>query len=156
MSGERELIRTSLEVGFGAGFIPEQLVRYRGRLTRAIPHTSSYPFEDAQFDVVLMEGSGLTPEAIREAHRVLVPKIGRLFFIVPEKTRSQPGWTVSDVYAFVRNGFDIVGVERPSWWLFGRKGHTLTIQARKKTWKAYQGLSHDTSVPIAPFRRSPL
>ena len=76
---------------------------------------------------------------VREAHRVLRPD-GRLFFIVPEKTRQQDGFALPDVYSIVRDGFNIIETERPPWWLFGCRGHTLTITARKKTWKSYKGL----------------
>ena len=39
-----------------------------------------------------------------------------------EKTKSQKGYSLPDVYSLVRDGFNIVDVERPTWWLFGRRG----------------------------------
>ena len=60
---------------------------------------------------------------------------GRLYFIVPEKTKAQDGFTLPDVYSIVRGGFNIVEASRPPWWLFGRRGRTLTICAKKKNWK---------------------
>lgn len=144
-------VKTSLEVGFPNAGLPERFVRYRGKANRAIPRMDEFPYEDAQFEVVLLEGAAVTLQSVREAHRVLRPK-GRLFFTVPEKTRTQGGFSLPDIYSLIRDGFDIVDVERPAWWKFGRAGHTLTISARKKTWKAYKGLAHDHSLPFAPFR----
>ena len=100
---------------------------------------ADFPYEDSQFEVVLLEGSAVSTITVREAHRVLRPD-GRLFFIVPEKTRQQDGFALPDVYSIVRDGFNIIETERPPWWLFGCRGHTLTITARKKTWKSYKGL----------------
>jgi len=131
-------IRTSLEVGFPEGGLPEKLVRYRGKDSRHIPVSAEFPYEDAQFEVVMLEGTAVSEETVREAHRVLRPD-GRLLFIVPEKSRRQDGFTMPDVYSIVREGFNIVGLERPPWWLFGLRGHTLSITARKKAWKSYKG-----------------
>lgn len=144
-------VRTSLEVGFPNAILPERFVAYRGKQNRAIPKVDEFPFEDAQFEVVMMDSSAVTFAAVREAHRVLRPS-GYLFFIVPEKTRRQQGFSVPDVYSLIRDGFDIVDVARPAWWRFGSQGRTLTIAARKKTWKAYKGLPHDGALPFSPFR----
>ena len=144
-------VKTSLEVGFPNAILPERFAVYRGKQNRALPKTEEFPYEDAQFEVVLMDGSVVSRASIREAHRVLRPS-GFLFFIVPEKTRRQDGFTVPDIYSLIRDGFDIVGVERPAWWRFGAQGRTLTISARKKTWKAYKGLAHDGTLPFSPFR----
>ena len=127
-------IRTSLEVGFADGALPEQLARFRGRQTRSIGNCPSYPFEDAQFDVVLMEEKVVSLKSVREAHRVLKPD-GRLFFVVPERTKKQAGFTLPEIYSLVRNGFNIVEVVRPPWWLFGLRGRTITICAQKKNWR---------------------
>lgn len=127
-------VRTSLEVGFPEGTVPEAFVRFRGRQTRAIGALVEFPFEDAQFDVVLMDGGVVSAKTVREAHRVLRPE-GRLFFTVPERTKKQPGYTLPDVYSIVRDGFNITGVTRPAWWLFGSQGRTLSICATKKAWK---------------------
>lgn len=127
-------VRTSLEVGFADGALPERFARYRGRQARALAAAASFPYEDEQFDVVMMDGASVDVARIREAHRVLRPD-GRLFFTVQERTKKQDGFTLPDVYSIVRCGFDIVGVERPAWWLFGRRGRTITISAAKKAWK---------------------
>ena len=127
-------IRTSLEVGFPEGTLPEAFANLRGQQTRAIGNLSEFPYENAQFDVVLMDGSAVSAASVREAHRVLRPE-GRLFFIVPEKTKKQDGFTLPDIYSIVRGGFNITEFTRPAWWFFGRQGRTFTICATKKNWK---------------------
>ena len=127
-------IRTSLEVGFPEGNLPEALVRFRGRQTRAIGALAEFPYEDGQFDAVLMDGSAVSAKAVREVHRVLRPE-GRLFFTVPERTKKQEGYTLPDIYSIVREGFNITEVTRPAWWFFGSRGRTISICATKKAWK---------------------
>lgn len=133
MSGLMD-IRASLEVGFGEGELPERYGRLRGRAWRAIDAVAEFPFEDEQFDIVLMAGVAVTRQSVREAHRVLKPE-GRLFFTVPQRTKSQAGLALPDVYSLVRDGFNIIEVERPAWWRFGRGGRTLSICAQKKNWR---------------------
>ena len=127
-------VRTSLEVGFPESGPPPRFVSLRGREWRAVGASAEFPFEDGQFEVVLMDARAVSPASVREAHRVLRPD-GRLYFTVPEKTKSQDGYSLPDVHSLVRDGFNIVEVERPAWWLFGRRGRTLTICARKKAWR---------------------
>jgi len=127
-------IRTSLEVGFDGAELPVRFVGLRGREWRAIGAVPEFPFEDGQFEVVLLATCAVSGKSVRESHRVLRPE-GRLFFTVPEKTRSQDGYTLPNVYSLVRDGFNIVGVERPRWRLFGRRERTLTICAQKKNWR---------------------
>ena len=134
MSHLRE-IRTSLEVGFPEGNLPESFVRFRGRQTRAIGALAEFPYEDGQFDAVLMDGGVVSTKAVREAHRVLRPE-GRLFFTVPERTKKQEGYTLPDIYSIVREGFNITEVTRPAWWFFGSRGRSISICATKKAWKA--------------------
>ena len=128
-------IRTSLDVGFGGAELPARFARLRGREWRSIGVVQEFPFEDDQFDVVMLEAAAVSAKAVREAHRVLRPE-GRLFFTVPEKTGSQEGYTLPHVYSLVRDGFNIVGVERPRWRLFRRRERTLTICAQKKNWRS--------------------
>lgn len=128
-------IRTSLEVGFSGGELPEKLRSYRGKEWRSIAATVLFPYEDAQFDVVMLDGSMVGKESIKEAHRVLRAN-GRCLFIVPQKTSRQGGYELGDVHALVRDGFNIIDVERPKWWRFGFAGRTLFICAQKKVWKA--------------------
>ena len=127
-------IRASLEVGFPEGNLPEAFVRFRGKQTRSIGALAEFPYEDGQFDAVLMDGGVVSTKAVREAHRVLHPE-GRLFFTVPERTKKQEGYTLPDVYSIVREGFNITEVTRPAWWFFGSRGRTISICATKKAWK---------------------
>jgi len=133
---ELKTVRTSLEVGFSDGNLPDRFVRFRGRVTRSIGREAEFPYEDAQFDVVMLDGAAVARETVKEAHRVLRPE-GRLYFIVPEKTKKQTGYTLPDVYSIVREGFNIVEVERPAWWRFGTGERVLTICAQKKNWRAH-------------------
>ena len=127
-------IRTSLEVGFPEGNLPESFVRFRGKQTRSIGALAAFPYEDGQFDVVLMDGGAVSAKTVREAHRVLQPE-GRLFFTVPERTKKQEGYTLPDIYSILREGFNITEVTRPAWWFFGSRGRTISICATKKAWK---------------------
>ena len=127
-------IRASLEVGFGEGGLPERYRRMRGRAWRSIEAVADFPFEDEQFDVVVMAGGAVSRPVVREAHRVLRPE-GRLFFTVPQRTKRQEGFALPDVYSLVRYGFNIIEVERPAWWRFGLGGRTLSICAQKKNWR---------------------
>ena len=128
-------IRTSLEVGFPGGTLPEAFAKFRGRQTRVIGNVAEFPYEDRQFDVVLMSGDAVSAKSVKEAHRVLKPE-GRLFFTVDEKTKSQDGFTLPDVYSIVRGGFNIPELTRPRWCFLLRRRRTLTICATKKNWKS--------------------
>ena len=127
-------VRTSLEVGFPDETLPPRFAPLRGRAWRRLAAASRFPFEDAQFEVVLLHASAVSHETVKEAHRVLRPE-GRLVFSVPLRTRGRAGFTLKDVYALVREGFHIVGVERPAWWRFWSRDRSLAICAQKKTWK---------------------
>ena len=128
-------VRTSLEVGFPEGTLPEAFANLRGRQTRAIGNVAEFPYEDRQFDVVLMSGDVVSAKSVKEAHRVLRPE-GRLFFTVDERTKSQAGFTLPDIYSIVRGGFNITGLTRPRWCFLLRRRRTLTICATKKNWKS--------------------
>lgn len=131
---KQKSVRTSLEVGFAENALPDRFVGLRGRESRAIAAVAEFPFEDAQFEVVIMHADAISGNSVKEAHRVLRPA-GRLYFTVPEKTKKQNGFTLPEIYRLVRYGFDIVGLERPRWWFLGIGERTLTICARKKNWK---------------------
>ena len=131
-----EQVKTSLAVGFPEGPLPESFQPYEGRAHRAIGAVAEFPFEDAQFEVVMMEGSCVDAKSVREAHRVLRPA-GRLVFVVNEKTKSQEGMTLPEIYKTVRDGFNIVDVGRQPWWLFGLRGRTIAICAQKKNWRSH-------------------
>ena len=128
-------VRTSLEVGFPEGTLPEAFANLRGRQTRAIGNVAEFPYEDRQFDVVLMSGDAVSAKSVKEAHRVLRPE-GRLFFTVDERTGSQAGFTLPDIYSIVRGGFNITELTRPRWCFLLRRRRTLTICATKKNWKS--------------------
>lgn len=133
-------VRTGLDVGFQDGEIPACFVPLKGRFWRSISAQPEFPFEDAQFEAVVMHGSAVTPASVKEAHRVLKPD-GCLYFIVPERTGRQEGFTMPDIYATVRDGYNIIGVDRPRWWFFRSRGRTFTICARKKNWRSSKGLT---------------
>lgn len=129
-------VRTSLEVGFANGALPSALAAYRGRAWRRADGAGSLPFEDSQFEVVMLAAGSVSRQAAKEAHRVLRPD-GCLRFVVPERTRRQPGWTLPEVYSAVRDGFHIVEAVRTApWWAFWRRRRELEICARKKAWKS--------------------
>ena len=128
-------IRSGLDVGFNDEDVSQTLREFRGGVWMSLDARASFPFEDAQFEVVVMNGSVVSRAIVREANRVLRPE-GCLFFTVPEKMGSQEGYTLPNVYSLVRDGFNIVGVERPRWRLFRRRNRTLTICAQKKNWRS--------------------
>ena len=109
------------------------------------------PFEDHQFDVVLLTKTsidGKVPLAaalfaqsrkrlgmlVREVHRILQGG-GCLFFTVDEVAKDGIGWTQRAIYELLRDGFDVVELKRPPWWRFGTAGRTLTVCARRKNWR---------------------
>ena len=128
-------VRTSLEVGFPGGTLPEAFANLRGQQTRVVGNVAEFPYEDRQFDVVLMSGDAVSAKSVKEAHRVLRPE-GRLFFTVDERTKSQAGYTLPDIYSIVRGGFNITELTRPRWCFLLRRRRTLTICATKKNWKS--------------------
>ena len=144
-------VRTSLEVGFPGGELPKRLESCRGRTTRAIEATNDFPFEDAQFEVVMIDGKCVSAAMVKEAHRVLRPD-GWLLFVVDERRGAGgAGYTMPEIYTMVREGFNILRAERPPWWKFGRDGHTISISAQKKNWRAYRGFSVGGGLALSPF-----
>ena len=144
-------VRTGLAVGFdGEGAMNEFKARCGG-VWAAASGTEELPFEDRQFEVVVLERRSVDRDCVHEAHRVLKPD-GCLFFTVPERTGKQEGFTPPEIYKVVREGFDIIELKRPKWWTFGRCGHTITVCARKKAWREHRGLFTEGSLPFTPFR----
>ena len=98
------------------------------------------PFEDHQFDVVLLAASLFAQSRqrldmlVREVHRILQGG-GCLFFTVDEVAKDGIGWTQRAIYELLRDGFDVVELKRPPWWRFGTAGRTLTVCARRKNWR---------------------
>ncbi len=128
-------IRTSLEVGFPDGRLPARYAPLRGRAWRSTAWSGELPFEDAQFEVVILDGASVSRESVKEAHRVLRPD-GRLYFAMPIRDYGTSARALSTCYSLVREGFHIVAVDRSDWWRFWRKDRTLTVCAKKKTWKS--------------------
>ncbi len=129
-------IRTSLAVGFPKGELCERFEPFVGREHRDIESVDEFPFEDSQFEIVMVHGSCVNAKTVKEAHRVLRPA-GNLLFVVNEKFGSQDGFALPDIYKIVREGFNITEVERPPWWLFGLRGRTISICAQKKNWRSH-------------------
>ena len=144
-------VRTGLDVGFGDEEVTNLLREAFRGLWLSIGARDTFPYEDAQFEVVVLNGENLTREEIREANRVLKPK-GCAFFTVNEKTRKQEGYTLPGVYRMVREGFDIIAIKRPKWWHFGRRGRTITVCLRKKAWRACKSFVRPTGPTFTPFR----
>ncbi|MCR5414676.1 MAG: class I SAM-dependent methyltransferase [Kiritimatiellae bacterium] len=144
-------VRTGLAVGI-ADPDYDILRALRGGVWMQVPLTPEFPFEDRQFEVVVMDGSAVSRDSVREAHRVLRPE-GCLFFTVQEKSgQDGDGFSAPDIYKIVREGYDIVELKRPPWWVFGRRGRTLTVCARKKNWREHRGLVRDGALALMPFR----
>lgn len=141
-------VRSGLDVGFDDEDVSRTLREFRGGVWMSIGNRPDFPFEDAQFEVVVMNGSMVSRDSVREANRILRPD-GCLFFTVPERTRSQVGLTPPEIYRIIREGFDILAVKRPAWWTFGFRGHTLTVCARKKAWREHKGIFREGYSPFA-------
>lgn len=152
IAGRYKRIRSGLDVGFDDEDVTNALRELRGGIWMSIGGRKAFPFEDSQFEVVVMEGADVNRESVREANRVLRPE-GCLFFSVPERTRKQEGYTLPEVYRMIREGFDILSVRRPRWWFFRRRGRTLTVCARKKAWHEHKGFIREGSLPFTPFRK---
>ena len=129
--------RTGLDVGFDGAALPSCFAALKGAAWRSIPASAEFPVADAQFEAVVMNGSVVSAATVKEAHRVLKPD-GCLYFIVPEKNARQGGFTMPDIYATVRGGYNIVDVVKPKCWQFGGKGRTFTICAKKKNWRSME------------------
>ncbi len=118
------------------------------------------PFEDHQFDVVLLSSAMLSQPRerlgtlIREAHRILQGG-GCLYFTVEEASGDGAGWTQRAVYELLRDGFDVVGLKRPPWWRFGTAGRTLTVCARRKNWRNRGTPIVGAAMPVSSAMLSP-
>ena len=126
-------VRTSLEVGFD-GELPEMYRALKGRDSRSIAAVEEFPYEDEQFQVVLMSGAVVSLQQVKEAHRVL-KKSGRLYFTVRTDSSGEKGMTLAQIYQLMRSGLNLIEVERTPWWKFWVVEKTLSICAEKKNWK---------------------
>ena len=118
------------------------------------------PFEDHQFEVVLLAATLFAQPRerletlIREVHRILQGG-GCLYFTVEDETGGNAGWTQRAVYELLRDGFDVVGLKRPSWWKFGTAGRTLTVCARRKNWRNRGTPIVGAALPVSSAMLSP-
>ena len=117
------------------------------------------PFDDHQFEVVVLSAALLsgdrarTDAVVRETHRILQGG-GCLVFSVDE-AGSGVGFSQRGIYDLLRNGFDVVGLKRPPWWKFGAAGRTLTVCARRKTWRRHVAPIVGKTMPVSPAMLSP-
>lgn len=145
-------VRSALMVGFRGNDAQELLSSHRPGVWMNTGAEAELPFEDGQFEVVIVATSAVSREMVREVNRVLTSG-GSMFFTVNEKTRSEEGYTPPEIYRLIREGFDILSVRRPPWWVFGKRGHTLTVCARKKAWREHKGFRRDGTYLFTPFHR---
>ena len=118
------------------------------------------PFEDHQFDVVLLAAAFFAHSRqrlgmlVREVHRILQGG-GCLFFTVDEVAKDGIGWTQRAIYELLRDGFDVVELKRPPWWRFGTAGRTLTVCARRKNWRNRGVPIVGAALPVSSAMLSP-
>ena len=117
------------------------------------------PFDDHQFEVVVLSAALLSNDraraeaVVRETHRILQGG-GCLVFSVDESS-SGAGFSQRGVYDLLKEGFDVVGLKRPPWWKFGAAGRTLTVCARRKTWRRRSGPIVGEAMPVSSAMLSP-
>ncbi|MGN0853244.1 MAG: methyltransferase domain-containing protein [Kiritimatiellia bacterium] len=118
------------------------------------------PFEDNQFEVVLLSAAMLrqhparVASLVREIHRVLQGG-GCLIFAVDEASSGSEGYSQRRIYELLRDGFDVVGLKRPPWWRFGRAGRLMTVCARRKNWRNRGRSIVNASMPVSAAVLSP-
>ncbi len=129
-------VRTSLEIGFADGELPECYRSFRGANWRAVGVQKELPYEDAQFQVVIMHESAVSLPMVKEAHRVLKSG-GMLYFTVTERGKNEKdkGFTPAEACSLLRDGFNIVGIENTPGWQFWVRPRVISIRAQKKNWK---------------------
>ena len=143
-------VRSGLDVGFGDEGASAAFASCRGGEWRTLGGVDRFPYADSQFQVVVLAPSAVTKELVREANRVLQPE-GSLFFTVAERRVGTEGFSAPEIYKLVREGFDIVSLNKPRWWRFGRERGTVTVCARKKAWRERRSFSRGGSFPLSPF-----
>ena len=117
------------------------------------------PFDDHQFEVVVLSAAlfsgdrARTDTVVRETHRILQGG-GCLVFSVDE-SGSGVGFSQRGIYDLLKEGFDVVGLKRPPWWKFGAAGRTLTVCARRKTWRRRSTLIVGEAMPVSSAMLSP-
>ena len=117
------------------------------------------PFDDHQFEVVVLSAALISGDraradaVVRETHRILQGG-GCLVFSVDESA-SGAGFSQRGVYDLLKEGFDVVGLKRPPWWKFGAAGCTLTVCARRKTWRRRSAPIVGEAMPVSSAMLSP-
>ncbi len=117
------------------------------------------PFDDHQFEVVVLSAALLSGDraradaVVRETHRILQGG-GCLVFSVDE-AGSGVGFSERGIYDLLKDGFDVVGLKRPPWWKFGAAGRTLTVCARRKTWRRRSAPIVGEAMPVSSAMLSP-
>ena len=117
------------------------------------------PFDDHQFEVVVLSAALLsgdrarTDAVVRETHRILQGG-GCLVFSVDE-AGSGMGFSQRGIYDLLKEGFDVVGLKLPPWWKFGAAGRTLTVCARRKTWRRRSAPIVGEAMPVSSAMLSP-
>lgn len=144
-------VRSGLAVGFPDSSAMEAFREARGGVWMDVGADAELPFEDAQFEVVVVATDAVSRAIVREVNRVLIYG-GSMFFTVREKTGPDIGYTPPEIYRLVREGFDILSVRRPKWWHFGARAHTITVCARKKAWREHKGLHRGGTILFTPLR----
>ena len=174
-------VRAGVDAGFGDASVSEALraacpgvwmtvedgAAARARAAAALdPKTvlqlgagGEMPFDDHQFEVVVLSAALLSGDraradaVVRETHRILQGG-GCLVFSVDEAGGAS-GFTQRGVYDLLRDGFDVVGLKRPPWWKFGAAGRTLTVCARRKTWRRRTAPIVGETMPVSSAMLSP-
>ena len=90
---------------------------------------------------------------MRETHRILQGG-GCLVFSVDE-SGAVSGFGQRGIYDLLKDGFDVVGLKRPPWWKFGVAGRTLTVCARRKTWRRRSAPIVGEAMPVSSAMLSP-
>ena len=145
-------VRSALVVGFANPAVIQTLNEFRPGIWMDETSELPLPFENDQFEVVVVAAGALSREMVREVNRVLRPQ-GCMFFSVQEKrSNGDGGYSSPEIYKLIREGFDIISVKRPKWWYFGLKGHTLTVCAAKKAWRERRGIFENGVYLFTPFR----
>jgi len=174
-------VRAGVDAGFGNASVSQALrtaspgvwmTVEEGAATRALvsetidPKTvlqlgtgGEMPFDDHQFEVVVLAAALLSGNrnradaVVRETHRILQGG-GCLIFSVDE-AGAGAGFTQRGLYELLKDGFDVVGLKRPPWWKFGAAGRTLTVCARRKTWRSRSAQIVGAAMPVSSAMLSP-
>ena len=174
-------VRAGVDAGFGDASVSEALrascpgvwmtvedgAAARARAAAALdPKTvlqlgtgGEMPFDDHQFEVVVLSASLLSGDRaradtlVRETHRILQGG-GCLVFSVDE-SGAVSGFGQRGIYDLLKDGFDVVGLKRPPWWKFGVAGRTLTVCARRKTWRRRSAPFVGEAMPVSSAMLSP-